>query len=77
MPRVLNHSDILLIRSAEHEEHFFRCSAQTPPPTGADPTTNRADHTWVTNRDLQALWPAQLSLHRRAWDADPCVITHI
>jgi hypothetical protein len=53
MPRVLNHSDILLIRSAEHEEHFFRCSAQTPPPTGADSATNRAGHTWVTDRDPQ------------------------
>ena len=67
MTRILNQSDVVLIRSAEHDEHFFRCSAQTPPPTGADPTANRAGHTWVTDRDLQTLWPAQLSLHRRAW----------
>jgi hypothetical protein len=26
MTRVPNQSDILLIRSAEHEKHFFRCS---------------------------------------------------
>jgi hypothetical protein len=51
MTRVLNQSDIVLIRSDEHEKHFFRGSAQTPPPTGADPTTNRAGHTWVTDRD--------------------------
>src|SRR6516162_8539056 len=37
MTRVLNQSDILLIRSDEHEEHFFRGSTQTPPSAGADP----------------------------------------
>ena len=76
MTRVLNQSDIVLIRSDEHEEHFFRGSAQTPPPTGADPTTNRAGHTWVTNRDLQALWPAQLSLHRRTWARTQAIPVH-
>ena len=34
---------------------------------GADPATNRAGHTWGADRDLQTLWPAQLSLRRRAW----------
>ena len=67
MTRALNQSDILLIRSDEHEEHFIRGSTQTPPPTGADPATNRAGHTWVTHRDLQTLWSTQLSLRRRAW----------
>ena len=76
MPRVLNHSDISLIRSAEHEEHFFRCSAQTPPPTGADSATNRAGHTWVTDRDLQTLWPAQLSLRRRTWARAQALLVH-
>ena len=76
MTRVLNQSDIVLIPSAEHDKHFFRCSAQTPPPTGADPTTNRAGHTWVTDRDLQTLWPAQLSLHRRAWARAQAILVH-
>jgi len=67
MTRVLNQSDIVLIRSEEHEEHVFRGSTQTPPPAGADPATNRAGHTWGADRDLQTLWPAQLSLRRRAW----------
>ena len=34
MARLLNHSDIVLIRSEEHEECFLRGSAQTPPPIG-------------------------------------------
>jgi hypothetical protein len=76
MTRVLNQSDIALIRSAEHDEHFFRCSAQTPPPTGADPTANRAADTWVTDRDLQTLWPAQLSLRRRAWPRAQAILVH-
>src|SRR6516225_4122420 len=44
MTRVLNQSDILLIRSDEHEQHFFRGSTQAPPSAGADPATklNRA-----------------------------------
>ena len=76
MTRVLNQSDIVLIRSAAHDEHFFRCSAQTPPPTGADPTANRAGHTWITDRDVQTLWPAQLSLHRRAWARAQAILVH-
>src|ERR1700736_6834693 len=76
MTRVLNQSDIVLIRSDENEKHFFRGSAQTAPPTGANPTTNRAGHTWVTDRDLQTLWPAQLSLHRRAWARAQAILVH-
>ena len=53
MTRVLNQSDVLLIRSDENEEHFFRGSTQTPPPAGADPATNRAGRTWGADRDLQ------------------------
>ena len=60
MTRVLNQSDILLIRSDEHEEHFLRGSTQTPPSAGADPATNRAGHTWGADRDLQTLWSPQL-----------------
>ncbi|MEA2948088.1 MAG: hypothetical protein QOI40_3418 [Alphaproteobacteria bacterium] len=66
MKRLLNHSDTVLIRSDEHEELFVRGSTQTPPSTDADLATNRAGHTRVTYRDLQALWSPQLSLHGRA-----------
>src|SRR5258708_30254701 len=76
MTRVLNQSDIVSIRSDEHEEHFFRGSAQTPPPTGADPTINRAGHTWVSNPDLQALWPAQLSLHQRSCTRPQAILVY-
>ena len=76
MTRALNQSDILLIRSDEHEEHFIRGSTQTPPPTGADPATNRAGHTWVTDRDLQTLWSTQLSLRRRAWTRAQAILVH-
>ena len=76
MTQFLNHSDIDVIRSEEHEKLFVRGSAQTPPPTGADPATNRAGHTWVVDRDLQALWPAELSLHRRAWARAQAILVH-
>src|SRR4029077_16860024 len=76
MTRVLNQSDILLIRSDGHEEHLFRGSTQTPPPAGADPATNRAGHTWITDRDLQTLWPAQLSLRRRARARAQAILVH-
>jgi hypothetical protein len=76
MTRVLNQSDTSLIRSEEHEEHFFRGSTQTPPPAGADPATHRAGHTWVTDRDLQTLWSAQLSLRRRAWARAQAILVH-
>ena len=76
MTPVLNQSDILVIRSDEHEGHFFRGSTQTPPSAGADPATNRAGHTWITDRDLQTLWPAQLSLRRRAWARAQAILVH-
>jgi hypothetical protein len=76
MARFLNHSDTVLIRSEEHEVLFVRGSTQAPPPAGADPTTNRADDTWVTDRDLQALWSTQLSLHRRAWARAQAILVH-
>jgi hypothetical protein len=76
MTRALNQSDILLIRSDGHEEHFFRGSTQTPPPAGADPAANRAGHTWITDRNLQTLWPAQLSLRRRAWAWAQAILVH-
>lgn len=76
MARVLNQSDIEAIRSEEHEVLFVRGSTQAPPPAGADPATNRADDAWVTDRDLQALWSTQLSLHRRAWARAQAILVH-
>jgi hypothetical protein len=76
MTRFLNHSDIVLIRSGEHEEHILRGSTQTPPPAGADPATNRAADTWVTDRDLQTLWSPQLSLRRRARTRAQAILVH-
>ena len=76
MTQVLNQSDILLIRSGEHEKHFFRGSTQTPPSAGADPATNRAGHTWGADRDLRTLWSAQLSLRRRAWARAQAILVH-
>src|SRR5215472_1102200 len=67
MTQPLNQSDSSLIRSGCHEERFFRGSTQTPPAAGARPATARADHTWVTNRDLQALRSIQLSLQQWPW----------
>src|SRR5262249_16398260 len=76
MTRFLNQSDIVLIRSDKHEELFVRGSTQTPPPAGAGAATNRAGDTWGTDRDLQALWPPQLSLHRRAWTWTQAILVH-
>src|SRR5215470_5397720 len=76
MTRFLNHSDTVLIRSDTHEEHFLRGSTQTPPPAGANPATNRAGDTWVTDRDLQTLWSTQLSLRRRARTRAQAILVH-
>jgi hypothetical protein len=67
MTQSLNQSDSSLIRSGCHEQRFFRGSTQTPPTAGARPATARADHTRVTDRDLQALWSIQLSLQQWPW----------
>src|SRR4029077_6178964 len=67
MTRVLNLSDIVLIRSASYDTCFVCGAAQTPPPARACPASARADRTRVFDGDLQALRPTQLSLRRRAW----------
>ena len=66
MTRLLNHSDINLIRSAPHAECFDRNPTQTASPANAWSTANRADCARVTDRDLQTLRPPKLSLCRRA-----------
>jgi hypothetical protein len=67
MTQPLNQSDSSLIRSGCHEQRFFRGSTQAPPTVSARPATPRADHSWVTNRDLQALRSIQLSLQQWPW----------
>src|SRR6516162_3435142 len=67
MTRVLNLSDVVLIRSASYDKNFVCGIAQTPPPARACPACARAHRTRVSDRDLQALRPTQLSLRRRAW----------
>jgi hypothetical protein len=67
MTQPLNQSDSALIRSGCHEERLFGGSTQTPPTARACPATARADHTWITNRDLQALRSIQLSLPQWPW----------
>ena len=77
MTRVLNQSDIIVIRSdQQHEEHFFRGSTQAPPAAGAGPATNRAGHSRVADRELQALWSPQLPLLRRAWARAQAILVH-
>src|ERR1700755_1985948 len=67
MTRVLNLSDIVPIRSASYDKGFVCGVAQTPAPASACPASARADRTRVSDGDLQALRPTQLSLRRRAW----------
>src|SRR3981189_2146240 len=57
MARILNPSDIFLIRSDRHAKCVVCGPAQTPPPARAWPTPNRANSARFTDRDLQALWP--------------------
>src|SRR5215475_12897134 len=67
MTPALNLSDVVLIRSASYDKDFICGVAQTPPPASACPACARANRTRVSDRDLQALRPTQLSLRRRAW----------
>jgi len=67
MTRVLNLSDLVLIRSVRYDKNFVCGVAQTPPPARACPAGARAHRTRVSDRDLQALRPTELSLRRRAW----------
>jgi hypothetical protein len=66
MNRLLIRSDHLSIRSDEHPESFAIGSTQTSSQSGARPATAREGVTRVANRDLQAVWPAELPLRRRA-----------
>jgi hypothetical protein len=67
MTQPLNQSDRSSIRSRCHEKRFVRGSTQAAPPAGVCPAAARADHTWISERDLQALWSIQLSLQQWPW----------
>ena len=65
MTQALNQSDRSSIRSKCHEQHYVRGPTQAPPPAGSCPASARAAHTWVSQRDLQALWAIPLSLQQQ------------
>jgi len=66
MNRLLIRSDHLSIRSDGYPEAFAINSTQASSQPGARPAPAREGITRVTNRDLQALWPTELPLRRRA-----------
>jgi hypothetical protein len=69
MNRLLILSDCLVIRSDEHPESCVNSPAQTSPQTRARSASDRTGAAWLADRDLQALWAAELPLRRRtgAW----------
>jgi len=66
MTRLLNHSDIKLIRSVTDGKRFLLVSTPTPTPAREDAAANRADRARLSHGNLQALWPGRLSLRRWA-----------
>ena len=59
-------SDYLLIRSDEYRRFIHLRASQPAPQTCARPAPARAGAARLTDRDLQALRPAELSLRQRA-----------
>src|ERR1700680_3101019 len=76
MARILNPSDIFLIRSDRHAKCVVCGAAQTSPPARAWPAPNRANSARFTDRDLQALRSAELPLHRRTWARPQAISVH-
>jgi hypothetical protein len=72
----LNQSDKSLIRSVEHEKRFRCVVTQTPPAAHTGSAPNRADHTRITHRDLQALWACELPLRRRLRARAQAILVH-
>lgn len=66
MNRLLIPSDHITIRSDEYSGSVSRSSAQTPARPSTPPTPDRATAARLADRDIQALWPAELPLCRRA-----------
>jgi len=65
-----------LIRSAQHEKPFRRVITQTPPAADPGSAPNRADHTRITHRDIQALWACGLPLRRRPRARTQAIFVH-
>ena len=76
MARVLNRSDIYLIRSDRHATCVVRGAAQTSPPACGWPAPARANTARFTDRDLQALRSAELPLRRRTWARPEAISLH-
>ena len=76
MNRLLIRSDRSLIRSDEAAKAFHTRLAQTPPPTGARLAADRTGSAWNIGRNIQALWPAELPLRRRAWARAQTISVH-
>src|SRR5260370_27841471 len=76
MTQVLNLSDYHLILSDEHSKFVIHGLAQTSPPARARPSSDRTDTARLTDRDLQALRPAQLPLRRSAWAPPQAISFH-
>src|SRR5258708_9225246 len=66
MTRLLNHSDIKLIRSVADGKRFLLVSTPTPTPAREGAAANRADRARLAHGSLKALWPGRLSLRRWA-----------
>ena len=66
MTRLLNHSDIRLIRSVADGKRFLLVSTPTPTPAREGAAANRADRARLSHGNLQALWPGRLPLRRWA-----------
>src|ERR1700751_1178067 len=76
MTQFLNLSDYHLILSDEYSRFIIRNPAQTSPPAYTWPASDRTDITRLADRDLQALWPAQLPLCRRTWPRTQAISFH-
>src|SRR6266540_6821104 len=76
MTQVLNLSYYHLILSDEHSKFVIHGPAQTSPPARAWPSSDRTDTARLTDRDLQALRPAQLPLRRWAWARPQAISFH-
>jgi hypothetical protein len=76
MSYVLTRSDIYLIRSDRHVKCVVCDPSQTSPRACARSAANRANSAWLTDRDLQALRSAKLSLRRRTWARPQAISVH-
>jgi hypothetical protein len=76
MNPILIHSDRHVIRSDGHPESYFPHAAQTSPPNRPRLAADRTGSAWNIGRNIQALWPAELPLRRRAWARAQTISVH-